>query len=194
MIRDSGPLGNQDDLRVIDLSKTPSDPTAWGRRAALVYLWALLEVALVTNPLQVSSRLRLTVMRWFGADLGEGIIFRPRTRVKYPWNLKIGDNCWIGEGVWIHNQDRIEIGANVVISQDTFLTTGSHAHREDMGLITRPITIEDGAWITSRCMVTGGVTIGKSALVEPMTLVSTDVPSGMIFGSDPARPRKARWR
>jgi putative colanic acid biosynthesis acetyltransferase WcaF len=149
----------------------------------VVYIWSAAELALVTNPWQISSSLRAKVLRAFGATIGEGVIIRPRTRVKFPWKLTIGDRSWIGEGVWIHNQDQVTIGHDAVVSQDTFITTGSHNHRGDMALITRPVTIEAGAWVTSRCVVTGGVTVGRSALVQPLTRVSSDVPANTIYGS-----------
>lgn len=167
-------------MRVINLSKAPGERLAWGRNRVIVYLWAAAELLFVSNPWQISSRLRVTILRLFGAEIGTGVIFRPRTRVKFPWRLRVGDRSWIGEGVWIHNQDDVDIGHDVVVSQDTLITTGSHAVRRDMALITRPIIIEDGAWVTSRCVVTGGVTIGSSAVVEPMSLVSQDVPAGMV--------------
>jgi putative colanic acid biosynthesis acetyltransferase WcaF len=100
--------------------------------------------------------------------------------VKFPWKLHIGDNCWIGEGVWFHNQDHIYVGSNVVVSQETMLTTGSHRHRIDMGLITRPIHIEDGAWVTSRCMILGGTRIGRSAIVRPMSVVDCDIEANTV--------------
>lgn len=172
---------SQVDVPVIDLSKAPGERAAWERPAWRVYLWAICELIFVTNPWQVSSSIRVRVLRAFGAEIGAGVIFRPRTRVKFPWKLHIGDRSWIGEGVWFHNQDHIRVGHDVVISQETMLTTGSHAHRRDMGLLTRPININDGVWITSRCMVLGGVTVGRSALVRAMTRVDCDVPAGVIW-------------
>lgn len=163
------------DIPVIDLSKAPGERAAWDRPAWVVYLWAVCELLFVTNPWQISSGVRVRVLRAFGAKIGRGVVFRPRTRVKFPWKLEIGDRSWIGEGVWFHNQDHISIGHDVVISQETFLTTGSHAHRRDMALITRPIRVEPGVWITSRCVVLGGVTVGRNALVAPNSVVSRDV-------------------
>lgn len=174
------------DVPVIDLSRAPGERAAWDRPKVVVYLWALFELLFVTNAFQISSGLRVRVLRAFGAEIGDGVVFRPRTRVKFPWKLHIGDRCWIGEGVWFHNQDHVHIGHDVVVSQETMLTTGSHAHRRDMALLTKPITIEDGAWITSRCMVLGGVTIGRSALVGPMTVVNRDVPADSVVGPAPA--------
>lgn len=165
---------------VIDLSKAPGEGAAWGRPKWVVYLWAIAERLFVTNSWQISSRLRVSVLRAFGAEIGEGVIFRPRTRVHLPWKLHIGDRSWIGEGVWFHNQDHIHVGRNVVLSQETFLTTGSHRHRKDMALVTRPIVIEEGAWVTSRCVVVGGVRIGRSTLVAPLTVVDRDLPEGVV--------------
>lgn len=151
---------------------------------AVIYLWAIFERLFVTNSWQISSWLRVKVLRMFGAEIGQGVVFRPRTRVSFPWKLHIGDNSWIGEGVWFHNQDHIRIGHDAVISQETLLTTGSHAHRRDMALLTRPIHIGDGVWITSRCVVLGGTQLGNSVLIRPLTVVSGIVPGGVILGAN----------
>ncbi|MCU6479905.1 acetyltransferase [Arthrobacter sp. A2-55] len=151
----------------------------------MVYAWAVCELLFVTNAWQVSSKLRIHVLRLFGARVGQGVVFRQRTRVKFPWKLTVGDRSWIGEGVWIHNQDFVTIGNDVVVSQESFLTTGSHAHRSDMRLITSPIHIDDGVWITSRTMITGGVRIGKSALIGPMSLIQKSIPANSIYSGNP---------
>ena len=177
-----------DDIPVISLRDAPGAGEAWDRPKWVIYLWALCELMFVTNAWQVSSAFRVSVLRAFGAEIGSGVIFRPRTRVKFPWKLHVGDDCWIGEGVWFHNQDHIYIGHDVVISQETLLTTGSHAHRRDMALITRPITIADGAWITSRCILLGGACVGRSAFIQPLSLVAaTPIPAGEVWGGQPAR-------
>jgi len=131
------------------------------------------------------------VLRAFGANLGQGILIRPGVRIKSPWKLSVGDRCWIGEEVWIHNQAEVSIGADVVLSQGTFLTTGSHAYREDMALVTRPVTIEDGAWVTSRCVVLAGTHLGRSAMVLPNTVIHgviapnamVGTPTGTVIGT-----------
>lgn len=167
--------------RIIPLRDAPGERAAWGRSPFVVYAWAIVERLIVTNSWQISSRLRVAVLRFFGASIGQGVIIRPRTRVSFPWKLSIGDDSWIGEGVWFHNQNTIRVGHDVVISQESFLTTGSHRHRTDMGLITRPIVIEDGAWITSRCIVLGGVTVGRNAIVKAGSRVDVDVSADVIW-------------
>lgn len=168
------------EVPVIRLAAAPGEKAAWDRPKIVVYLWSIFELLFVTNPWQISSALRVRVLRLFGAKIGTGVIFRPRTRVKFPWKLHIGNDCWIGEGAWFHNQDHIYVGHDVVISQETFLTTGTHAFRSDMALVTRPIHIESGAWITSRCTILGGTTIGRSAIITPGGVVRTNIAQNRI--------------
>jgi putative colanic acid biosynthesis acetyltransferase WcaF len=168
------------DIPVVSLRAAPGEGEAWDRPKYVIYAWAICELLFIYNPWQISSDLRVRLLRMFGATIGSNVTFRPRTRVKFPWKLQIDDDCWIGEGVWFHNQDRIYVGHDVSISQDTLLTTGSHAHRRDMALITRPIYIEPGAWITSRCIVLGGSVVGQSALATPMTIVSGTIAANTI--------------
>jgi putative colanic acid biosynthesis acetyltransferase WcaF len=169
---------------VIDLSAAPGAGEAWEVPAWKVYAWGLVELLLVSNPWQISSTVRRAALVAFGARIGKGVLLRPRLRVRFPWKLSIGDRSWIGEDVWLHNQDQLTIGSDAVVSQGTFVTTGSHAHRQDMALVTAPVVIGDGAWVTARCIVLGGARIGVSALVTPGTVVSGQVPDGMVFGQD----------
>ncbi|WP_042882695.1 colanic acid biosynthesis acetyltransferase [Cupriavidus necator] len=158
------------------------------RRGLLVEaLWFLLEATIVNNKLVPSSALRVSLLRLFGARIGRGCRLMHPIRVKYPWNLEVGDACWFGVDVWLYNQAPIRIGSHVCISQGSFLTTGSHAVDTNMDLMVAPIVIEDGAWVTSRCIVQKGVTIGRSAVVTPMSVVHRSLAPEGIYGGNPCR-------
>jgi putative colanic acid biosynthesis acetyltransferase WcaF len=169
--------------KVIPLKDAPGAKEAWSKPAFVILLWMIVEFIFVTNPLQLSSTIRMICLRSFGAKIGKRVILRPRVRVKFPWNLEIGDDCWIGEGVWIHNQNKVVVSHDVVISQETMITTGSHSHRKDMSLLTRPVNIEAGVWVTSRCMILGGANLGQSCVISPMSVISGSVPAGKVWGS-----------
>lgn len=179
-------------IRVIKLRDVPQYDTETGNWRIKEILWRLVEFAVVANSLQPSSRLRAKALRAFGAHIGLRVIIRPRTRVRFPWNLSVGDDCWIGEGVWITNRANLTVEPDVVISQGTFITTGSHEASTDMRETASPVHIEAGAWITARCVILGGVRIGRSALVTPGTVVSESIPAGAVFGQ--RRPEILRDR
>ena len=153
----------------------------------------LLEFLLVTNPLQPSSSIRAFILRIFGARIGKNVILRPRMRVKFPWNLIIGEDVWIGEGVWIHNQGIVQIGEHSVISQECFITTGSHDIYGSMDLKVEPIVIGKGVWLTSRCIVLQGVKIGDCAIVTPGSVVHKSLSGGALYGGNPAVFLRKRW-
>lgn len=123
------------------------------------------------------NRLRVALLRWFGADIGAGVLIRHRVRVQWPWNLSIGSNSWIGTDAELYNLDRIAIGADVCVSQHAYLCTGSHdRHSPTFEFDNGPITIEDGAWVCARATILRGVTIGANAVIGATCVVSRDVP------------------
>jgi putative colanic acid biosynthesis acetyltransferase WcaF len=156
------------------------------------YLWMILERIFINNSLQPSTRLRTSLLRLFGAKIGRDTLIR-NIHVKFPWNLQIGDRCWLGEGVWLHNQDKLTIGADSVISQQTFITTGTHDLKETMDLVTRPVCIGQGVWVTSRCIVLAGVEIGDNAVLTPGSVANRSLAGGGVYGGNPARFLRPRW-
>ena len=175
-------MANENDIRVIPLKDAPGAKEAWSKPAVVILLWIIVEFFLVTNSLQLSSTIRGLALKAFGAKIGKGVILRPRLRVKFPWNLEIGNDSWVGEGVWIHNQDKVTIGHDVCISQETFITTGSHNFRADMGLVTKPVVIESGVWICSRAIITAGSVIGVSALIPAGQSTFGKIADGSVLG------------
>lgn len=171
----------------IDLSKAGKGNYVSRRPFWVQLIWFFIEAAIIDNRLVPSSAIRIFLLRLFGATIGEGCLCPHAIRVKYPWNLKIGDRVWIGDGVWIYNQDQINIGSDVCISQKTFLTCGSHEYKTNMDLKVAPIVIEDGVWISSMCVVQMGITIGRDTLVTPLSVVHRSLESNGIFAGNPCK-------
>ncbi|MFM0346959.1 DapH/DapD/GlmU-related protein [Paraburkholderia sp. RL17-347-BIC-D] len=177
----------REDGRVIDLSQAGKGNYQAKRGALIELIWFVLEACVINNKLLPFSGVRVALLRLFGAKIGTGCRFVHPVRVKAPWNLEVGDNCWFGVDVWIYNQTLIRIGSNVCISQGTFLTAGSHDMSTTMDLHVAPIIIEDGVWITSKCVVQMGVTIGRSAVVTPLSVVHRSLEAEGVYGGNPCR-------
>ena len=52
---------------------------------------------------------------------------------------------------------------------------------------SEPIKICDKAWIGMGCTILKGVTIGERAIVAAKSVVTNDVPPGVIVGGNPAK-------
>jgi putative colanic acid biosynthesis acetyltransferase WcaF len=124
------------------------------------------------------GRVRVTLLRAFGARVGENVLIRHRVRVLWPWKLSVGDNCWIGEGAWILNLEPVTLGHDVCVSQEAFLCAGSHDPRSaTFEFDNGPISIDDGAWIGARATVLRRVSIGRGAVVPAGAVVRKDIPA-----------------
>jgi putative colanic acid biosynthesis acetyltransferase WcaF len=164
-----------------------------GRNRLVRMLWHVVNVLVFINPLMPYYKPKRFLLRLFGAKVGKGVVIKPNVNFKYPWNMTIGDHTWIGERSWFDSLDKIDIGAHVCISQGVYLCTGSHNWKDpSFGLILKPITIEDGAWVGCQSTVTCGVTIGSHSVVAAGSVASKDTPAYMICRGNPAEPIKQR--
>ncbi len=179
--------------RIIELARAGRGNFVSRRGKITQIAWFVIEACIINSRLMPLPGVRAALLRLFGAKIGSRCRFLHPIRVKFPWNLEIGDDSWFGEDVWIYNQDLIRIGSNVCISQGTFLTTGSHEVGTNMDLRVAPILIQDGAWISSNCVVQMGVTIGESSVVTPMSVVHKSIDGGGIYGGNPCRFIKPRF-
>ncbi len=130
--------------------------------------------------------LRKAILLFFGAHLGKRIVLRRGIRVHFPWNLIIGDDCWIGEEVWFINHEKIKIGSNVCLSQRSIICSGGHNYRSaSLEYAHKPIEIKDGAWICLDAKVLPGVTIGECSVVSAGEVVRKSIPAySMLVGGE----------
>ena len=157
-----------------------------GRANVIFALWVFLDALFVSSWIPGSPHRRI-LLRLFGAQIGYGVVIKPRVQVKFPWRLKVGENAWIGEGVWIDNLAEVMIGSNVCISQGAYLCTGSHDWTSPtFDLIVKPITLKDGSWIAAKSTVGPGVTIEEGAVLGLGSTTSKDLEPWSIYSGSPA--------
>jgi putative colanic acid biosynthesis acetyltransferase WcaF len=134
----------------------------------------------------VNSRVRSSGMRIFGAQVGKNCTLKSGIKVMYPWNLEIGDDCWIGEVVWFINHEKIKIGSNVCISQRSIICSGGHDYRSaSLEYAHKPIEIKDGAWVCLDAKVLPGVIIGECSVVSAGEIARKSIPDySMLVGGE----------
>lgn len=147
-----------------------------GRSFLVQALWHIINNTLL-NSFLPGSRIRVMLLRMFGAKIGDHVVIKPYVRVKFPWKLKIDQGTWIGESVWIDNHTHVDIGDNVCISQGAYLCCGSHNwHDPYFKLIVGSISIESGAWICAFAKLGPNTRIGTNAVVSMGDVFSGDLP------------------
>lgn len=150
-------------------------------------LWYMVNALIVRASWNPMMGIKIFLLRAFGAKIGKGLIIKNEVRIKSPWFLTIGDNCWLGERCWIDNLDRVAIGSNVCISQGAMLLTGNHDYKvATMPYRNAPIVIEDGAWIGANSTVCPGVTVYRNAILTVGSIVTKDMDANGIYQGNPA--------
>lgn len=155
--------------------------------------WYFVNVIFFLNPLNPVGRLKVALLRLFGARVGKGVVIKPGVNIKYPWKLKVGDHCWIGEKAWIDNLANVEIGNHCCISQGAMLLCGNHNFRKStFDLITLQIILHDGAWIGAQSVVCPGVICGTHSVLAVNSVATRSLEPYSIYQGNPAVKVKDR--
>ena len=187
------PSAASDGKAWVDLSAYSNGGYRPGRGVLVQLLWWFTSLAVFESGWFLLGRAKPTILRWFGARIGRGVVIKPHVRIKYPWRLTVGDHCWIGQGSWIDNLADVTIGDHVCVSQGVYLCTGSHNHRSrGFDLITRKIRVENGAWLGAKAIVLGGVTVGANAIASAGSVATRDVAPATVVSGNPAEKTRDR--
>ena len=158
-----------------------------GGNAVSRILWYYVNAIIFNSALFPIYGLKRALLRWFGAQIGKGVVIKPDVNIKYPWRLRVGDFSWIGEGVHIDNLANVSIGANACISQGAYLLTGNHDYTTiQFSLITGEIALEDGAWVGARSVVCPGRTMRRNAILTAGSVLTKDAEANGIYAGNPA--------
>jgi putative colanic acid biosynthesis acetyltransferase WcaF len=156
-------------------------------------IWFFASNIFLNSYLPIPIFFKIFLLRLFGAEIGQGVVIKPKVNVKYPWLLTIGDYSWIGEEVWIDNLAMVKIGKNVCISQGAMLLTGNHDFsKPTFDLKIGNITLEDGVWIGAKAIVCPGVTCFSHSVLAVGSVASKNLEANIIYRGNPAIQIKSR--
>jgi 2,3,4,5-tetrahydropyridine-2-carboxylate N-succinyltransferase len=114
----------------------------------------------------------------YGAFLSPGVVLMPSY-------VNIG--AWVGPNTmvdtWATVGSGAQIGANVHLAGGV----GIGGVLEPPG--ARPVIVEDGAFLGSRCIVVEGVRIGREAVLAPNVTLTASVPIIDVTGPEPVEHR-----
>lgn len=177
----------------VDLSRYDNSWYSPGAGKIKCAIWYYLNALFFKTYWLPLSSLKCKLLRLFGASIGSNVTIKPNVRIKYPWNLVLGNNVWIGEGVWIDNLAQVEIGSNVCVSQDAYVLTGNHDYKDiNFGLIVNCIKIEDGAWLGARTVTCPGVTVAPNSVITAGSILQHDTEPCGIYRGNPAKFIRSR--
>lgn len=133
------------------------------------------------------------MLNMFGAHVSYRASIHPGSKIDYPWRLRMGEYSSLGKHTWVYCLDRITIGDSSCIGQDVYLLTGSHdVNSLQFDLVTKPIIIGSGVWVSTDCTILPGVVLADMTVVGAGAVVTKSTEENDIIGGNPARFIKKR--
>jgi 2,3,4,5-tetrahydropyridine-2-carboxylate N-succinyltransferase len=114
----------------------------------------------------------------YGAYLSPGVVLMPSY-------VNIG--AWVGPNTMVDTW--ATVGSCAQIGADVHLAGGVGIGGVLEPVQARPVIVEDGAFLGSRCIVTEGVRIGKEAVLAPNVSLTASVPIVDVTGDEPVEHR-----
>lgn len=115
----------------------------------------------------------------------------PTFKCDYGFNIHTEGLTIINYNCVMLDTSPIHIGVNAFIGPGTCLTCAGHAidlTERGMGIGTsKPITLEKDVWLGANCTVCGGVTIGEGSIIGAGSVVTKDIPAGVIAVGNPCK-------
>ncbi len=113
----------------------------------------------------------------------------------YGYNIFLGEKFYANHNCIMLDGDEIHIGDHVMFGPMVQLYATSHPidpiERAKSTQLRAPIVIGDHCWIGGGAIILAGVTIGKNTVIGAGSLVSQDIPEGVVAVGNPCKVIKS---
>ena len=122
---------------------------------------------------------------------GEGSEIRPPLHCDYGYQTRIGARTFVTWGVVLLDVAAVTIGDDVQVGPNVQFLTATHPldpePRRNKWEAAAPIVVSDNVWLGGGVIVCPGVTIGPDTVVGAGSVVTRDLPGGVVAVGSPAR-------
>lgn len=109
----------------------------------------------------------------------------------YGYQISVGKNLYMNHGCIILDGGGVSFGNNVMVGPQCGFHTAGHpldSETRNRGIeYTKPIKIGDDVWIGAGVHVMPGVTIGSNTVIGGGSVVTKDIPSGVLAAGNPCK-------
>lgn len=136
------------------------------------------------------SRIPGLIKELFGKT-GDVVFIEPPFHCDYGYNIEVGENFFTNYNCTILDVAKVKIGKNVMLAPNVSIYTAGHPlHQEarnsgyEYGI---SICIGDNVWIGGNVVILPGVSIGNNAVIGGGSVVSRDIPDGVVAAGNPCK-------
>jgi len=134
---------------------------------------------------------REDIIRKVFAEVGENCYVEPPFHANWGCNVHAGRNFYANFNLTVVDDADIFIGDNVMIGPNVTIVTGTHPVcpelREKVCQFNLPVHIGSRVWIGAGAIILPGVTVGDDSVIGAGSVVTKDVPTGVVAVGVPCR-------
>lgn len=137
------------------------------------------------------TALRERLLRELFAEVGEDCYIEPPFYANWGCHMHIGSHFYANFGLTVVDDADIVIGDHVMIAPHVTIATGTHPvcpRLRELGLqYNLPVHIGSRVWIGAGAILLPGVTVGDDSVIGAGSVVTRDIPSGVVAVGSPCR-------
>ena len=143
-----------------------------------------------TRPTELDKRARM--LKEMFAEIGENCYIEPPLHANFGGaHVHFGKNVYANFGLTLVDDTHIYVGDYTMLGPNVVIATAGHPIlpelREKAYQYNMPVRIGRNCWIGAGAILLPGVTIGDNVVVGAGSVVTKDLPSGVVAVGNPCR-------
>lgn len=134
---------------------------------------------------------RTELIKKLFAKTGNNFIIEQPFQCDYGYNIEIGENFYANHGLIILDPGKVTFGDNVFIGPNCGFYTPQHPLDSETRIkgveYAFPIKVGNNVWFGGNVIVMPGVNIGDNTIIGAGSVVTKDIPSGVIAAGNPCK-------
>lgn len=141
------------------------------------------------------TALRRKLMEQLFKHAGTEVWIEPDFRCEFGKNIVIGNNVYINFGCIILDCAEVTIGDNVLLGPNIGIYAANHSldaeERINGGCCGKPVHVGNNVWLGGDVKILPGVSVGDNTIIGTGSIVTKDIPAGVIAVGNPCRVIRA---
>ncbi len=135
--------------------------------------------------------LRSKILQDLFEHVGNNVWIEPDFRCEYGKNISIENDVYINFGCIILDCAKITVGEHTLLGPNVGIYAANHLtdaeERINGGCYGKPVHIGKRVWIGGDVKIVGGVSVGNDTIIGAGSVVTKDIPDGVIAVGNPCR-------
>jgi maltose O-acetyltransferase len=131
------------------------------------------------------------LLRELFGSAAAGLWIEPPFYCDYGLNITLGNNVYFNFDCVVLDVAPVSIGSHTMFGPAVQIYTATHPldalERKAGRELGRPITIGADVWVGGACVINPGVTIGDASVIGSGSVVTRDIPPGVLAAGNPCR-------